>query len=202
MLERKNRVKPVYMALCLLALMVGLTGCLRGVVSFDNLTLTSPDFAKLDTLKSEFSRDGGNLSPALDWSKAKLPHGTKSFVLICDDLDAKSGVFNHWVMYNIPVNVLKLDKGVAQWAVLPNGIEQGKNGFGEIGYTGPQNREPDHPKGISHRMNFKLYALNKTLELDGEVTKAKVVDAMLSSVIGEGHLMATYAGDVPVGEEP
>jgi Raf kinase inhibitor-like YbhB/YbcL family protein len=206
MLERKNKIKPMIMALCLLALMVGVTGCLRGVVSFDNLTLTSSGFEKLTQLPVEFSRDGGNLSPALNWSKAELPHGTKSFVLICDDLDAKNGIFNHWVVYNIPVTVRTLDQGTAKLATLPNGAQQGKNDFSEIGYDGPHNREPEHPQGDSHRFNFKLYALSKTLTFEeGDVTKEKVVEQMLNSIIGEGHLMGIFDGTAPnqdAGQEP
>lgn len=205
MLERKKRIKPIIMVLCLLTMMVGLTGCLRGVLSFDNLTLTSPDFEKYAELGTTFIRDGENLSPALDWSKAEIPHGTKSFVVICDDLDVKSGVFNHWVVYNIPASVRKLDRGIAKLATLPNGTKQGKNGFGEIGYDGPQNRETDHPAGTSHRFNFKLYALNKTLTFEGDATKDEVVEKMLNSIIGEGHLMANYTGTAEnpdEGQEP
>lgn len=204
MLERKKRIQPLIMSLCLLALLAGLTGC-RGVLSFDDLTLTSSNFQKLTELPAAHIRDSGNQSPALDWSNAKIPHGTRSFVVIMDDLDANGKIFNHWVMYNIPVNLLQLEQGMPKTAELPNGAEQGKNDFGEIGYDGPQNRDGDHPAGTSHRFNFKLYALNKTLTFEGDVTKQAVVDAMLESnaIIGEGHLMATYAGvDPDAGLEP
>jgi hypothetical protein len=50
--------------------------------------------------------DGQNVSPAIQWTGA--PPQAKSFALIVDDPDAPSGLFTHWLLYNIPASVHSL----------------------------------------------------------------------------------------------
>ncbi|HXG34335.1 MAG TPA: hypothetical protein VNJ11_13290, partial [Bryobacteraceae bacterium] len=57
--------------------------------------LSSPAFRDGDFIPKLHTCDGGDLSPALEWSGE--PAGTQSFALIMDDPDAPAGVWNHWL---------------------------------------------------------------------------------------------------------
>ena len=55
------------------------------------LLLTSPVFSPGGAIPSEYTCDGADISPPLNWSS--VPEGTQSLVLIVDNPDAPSGVF-------------------------------------------------------------------------------------------------------------
>src|SRR5260370_4958265 len=119
------------------------------------LKLTSPGFANNGAIPDKYSKDGGNISPPLKWTDASQK--TKSLALIVDDPDAPSGLFVHWVVYGIASDTTKLDEGQPATATLPNGVRQGRKGFGDLGYGGPQ------PPSGTHRYFFHLYALDTVL---------------------------------------
>ncbi|MBI4894918.1 MAG: YbhB/YbcL family Raf kinase inhibitor-like protein [Candidatus Aenigmarchaeota archaeon] len=62
----------------------------------------------------------------------------------------------------------------------------GKNTSGENDYTGPC------PPDKRHRYFFRLYALNKLLELREGATKQQVLDSMKGHVIEQTELVGTY----------
>jgi Raf kinase inhibitor-like YbhB/YbcL family protein len=69
------------------------------------LSLTSPAFALNGNIPKEYTCDGKDVAPPLEWSGA--PAGTKSFALIVDDPDAPDPkapktTWVHWVLYDIP----------------------------------------------------------------------------------------------------
>jgi hypothetical protein len=96
-------------------------------------TITSPNFRDGGPLSTqqEFNQDGctgSNIAPELNW--ANTPQKTQSFVMLLSDYDAPvDGGFHHWIVYNIPGNVNKLEGN--------NAFTEGKNSFGFIGYGGP-----------------------------------------------------------------
>lgn len=69
---------------------------------------------------------------------------------------------------------------------LADGMCQGTNDFGGIGYGGPC------PPGGSHRYNFALYALDKQLALEPGASRAEVLAAMSGCVLDEGTLVGLY----------
>ena len=69
-----------------------------------------------------------------------------------DAMDAVGKVWVHWVLWNIPTNVNKIDEN----SIPKNSIE-GETDFGEIGYGGPA------PPDKEHTYIFKLYALDQNL---------------------------------------
>ena len=79
-----------------------------------------------------YTCDFDNSSPELRW--VGVPPETKGFVLIAEDPDAPGGTFTHWVVYNIPAHVHHLPAGIPAQETLPNGIRQGVNSFGKLGY--------------------------------------------------------------------
>jgi Raf kinase inhibitor-like YbhB/YbcL family protein len=144
------------------------------------MQITSSAFVEGATIPKQFTADGVNVSPALQWSAA--PAGTKSLALICDDPDAPRGAWMHWVLFNLPADLRELPEDVSA-----DVGRQGKNDFGKLGYGGPS-----PPKGKPHRYFFKLYALDTVLELPEGSTKAQVEKAMHGHILASAQIMGKY----------
>jgi Raf kinase inhibitor-like YbhB/YbcL family protein len=149
------------------------------------ITLTSSAFRDGETIPKQYTGDGKDVSPPLQWEG--VPEGTQSLALICDDPDAPRGIWVHWVLFNLPGDLRQLSEGIPPDKVLANKAKQGKNDFGNIGYGGPA-----PPRGKAHRYFFKLYALDTALDLPAGVTKDQLVVAMKGHTLGEGQLMGRY----------
>ena len=151
-----------------------------------NILITSDAFLEGEAIPTKYTCDGDDLSPDLRWSD--IPPNTKSFVLICEDPDALSGMFTHWILYDLPPTATELPEGVSTEERLANGAIQGRNDFKRIGYGGPC----PPPKDSAHRYFFRLYALDTKLHLQGGAHREDVVLAMVGHVLATGHLMGTY----------
>jgi Raf kinase inhibitor-like YbhB/YbcL family protein len=149
------------------------------------LRIQSSSFADGGAIPSRYTCDGRNGSPELDFSG--VPAGTKSLALICDDPDAPSGVWVHWVIFDLPASTAKLPESAPAGAKPPAGGLQGKNDFGKLGYGGPC------PPSGTHRYEFKLYALDTELKLPAGSSKAQVVSAMQGHVLAEAKLTGKYS---------
>ena len=150
----------------------------------DEIEVTSPAFAEGELIPAEYTADGRNISPPIDWSSA--PEGTKSFALINDDPDAPMGTWVHWVLYNIPPDVTSLDENILPEETLPNGAVHGTTDFGRIGYGGPA------PPSGTHRYFFKIYALDTKLDLTPGATKRELEQVMAGHILAQGQLMGKY----------
>jgi Raf kinase inhibitor-like YbhB/YbcL family protein len=149
------------------------------------LELVSSAFSEGDFIPAKYTGDGDNVSPPLKWTEP--PVTTKSFVLVMDDPDAPMGTWVHWVIYMIPQSVLELPEGVAKNETVLDGIRQGRNSGGGIGYDGPA-----PPKGKPHRYYFKLYALDDVITLKPGATKEELMKAIQGRVVEEAKLMGRY----------
>jgi Raf kinase inhibitor-like YbhB/YbcL family protein len=147
--------------------------------------LTSIAFQNGEPIPREYTADGRNVSPPLKWGDP--PAGTRSFALLCDDPDAPRGTFTHWVICNIPAEARELSEGVPPEPTLPNGTVQGSNDFGKVGYGGPS-----PPRGKPHRYFFKLYALDRLVDLQPGADKRQLLAAMQGHILAETQLMGTY----------
>jgi hypothetical protein len=150
-----------------------------------SLEVTSTAFQQAQIIPTEYTGDGRNASPPLQWSEP--PIGTKSLALICEDPDAPRGTFSHWVLFAIPATTRELSEGLPAQATLPNGMTQGTNGFRKVGYGGPS-----PPPGKPHRYFFKLYALDTQPRLSAGATRDQLLAAIQDHVLAEGQLMGTY----------
>ena len=154
------------------------------------LQLSSTAFKEGAPIPKQFTGDGADTSPPLQW--AGIPEGSKSFALICDDPDApRAEPWVHWVIYAIPTSAPGLAEGVPGDARLrfPAGAVQGKNDFGRSGYGGPA---PPRGHG-THHYHFRLYALSKPLGLEPGATKKQVLAAMKGKVLEEACLTGIYS---------
>lgn len=156
------------------------TTTLEGEVEM-TITLMSGAFSEGGSIPKKYTCDGEDHSPNLSWSG--IPAGTQSLVLIADDPDAPSGTFVHWVLYDLPADLTGLPEGGAGQGV---GV-QGTNSFRKKGYNGPC-----PPKGNPHRYYFKLYALDKKLNLKEGASKADVEKAMQGHILAQGQTMGRY----------
>lgn len=149
------------------------------------LTLTSPAIGHGQTIPKKYTCDGPDVSLPLAWSDP--PAGTQSFALIADDPDAPSGMWVHWVLYDLPAESRDLPDGVPHDKTLPNGSKQGRNDFGRFGYGGPC-----PPPGRPHRYFFTLYALDGKLNLAPGATKAQLVKTLEGHTLGQAQWMGQY----------
>jgi len=148
------------------------------------MELTSSAFGEGGMIPDKYTCDGADVSPPLKWNA--LPAGTQSLALICDDPDAPVGIWVHWVYYDIPADTEGLSEGVASIDHPEEGGTQGINDFRKIGYGGPC------PPGGTHRYFFKLYALDRLMNLPSGTTKKQLLKAMENHIIGQTQLMGKY----------
>jgi Raf kinase inhibitor-like YbhB/YbcL family protein len=116
------------------------------------MELKSSAFSDGAAIPRRFTCEGENLSPPLQWSDA--PAGTRSFTLLCDDLDAPAGTWHHWAAYNIPIERTALPDGAGRPGQA--GLMQAINDFGRLGYGGPCPPRSHGP----HHYRFRLLALS------------------------------------------
>jgi Raf kinase inhibitor-like YbhB/YbcL family protein len=144
------------------------------------MKITSSAFQEDGTIPEKFSKNGQNVSPEL-WIDG-VPAEAKSLALIVDDPDAPAGLFTHWLVWNIGPKMTQIAEGTA-----PSGAVQGKSDFGEIGYGGPQ------PPSGTHRYYFRVFALDRMLDLKPGAKRREVDVAMKGRVIAQGQLMGRYS---------
>jgi Raf kinase inhibitor-like YbhB/YbcL family protein len=142
----------------------------------NQLKLISTVFSHNGHIPPQYTCEGKNINPPL--TIENIPGGTKSLAIIVEDPDAPKGIFDHWVMWNIPINA-----AIAEGS--SPGIS-GTNGFGKAGYGGPC-----PPSGV-HRYFFKVYALDKELDLSPGAGKKELLDAMKGHVLAIAELMGLY----------
>ena len=143
------------------------------------MKITSSAFQEGGNIPSKFSCDGGNTSPPLQISN--VPPEAKSLVLIVDDPDAPSGLFTHWAVWNISPQTSTVAEGRT-----PKGV-QGTNDFGRSGYGGPC-----PPSGM-HRYYFKIFALDRELDLPFGAKRSQLEAALKGHAIAQGELMGRYS---------
>ncbi len=149
------------------------------------MKISSPAFENGGTIPSKYTCDGLDISIPLVFED--VPENAQSLALIMDDPDAPMGIFVHWVIYNMPATLEGLPEGIPNEPYLSEGIRQGVNSFGNIGYGGPC------PPNGAHRYMFKLYALDIPLEVDAGLSKHDLLAVMNGHVIAGAELMGIYA---------
>ena len=143
----------------------------------NNLKILSPAFTDHGPMPVKYSCKGENINPPLH--VRDLPPDTVSLAIIVEDPDAPSGVFDHWVVWNIPPMAEipeKLDLGVS-----------GNNSKGKPGYTGPC------PPSGTHRYAFKVYALDSLLDLPPGTGKKNLLNTMKDHILAGGEVVGIFS---------
>ena len=145
------------------------------------ITVTSNAFKSNKLIPDKYTCDGENVSPQLSWTKG--PEKTKTYVLICDDPDAPSKVWVHWLIFNIPATTNEIDENADN---IP-GAKYGTTDFRNTKYGGPC------PPNGTHHYHFRIYALDSELALEAGATRAKIENAMKDHILAKGELIGLYS---------
>lgn len=143
--------------------------------------ITSNNLDNGEQILRKYTCEGDNISPHLRWSAP--PAGTAEFVLICEDPDAPSRSWVHWLVYGLSYQVRELPEGTGN---IPGQV--GINDFGDARYGGPC-----PPTGSDHRYFFTVYALDKKLGLSDGMRRNDLLEAMGGHILGKAQLMGIYS---------
>jgi len=143
------------------------------------LDVSSSAFSEGQSIPEKYTCDGQNVSPPIKWTGA--PANTRSIAIICEDPDAPSGNFTHWVLYDFAATTKELAEGSL------GGGKEGVNGFGKKGYGGPC-----PPPGGAHRYFFRVYALDIASLGNAGPSKEAVSAGMVGHILAQGQLMGRY----------
>lgn len=146
-------------------------------VTYKKIEISSAVFIEHGFIPRRYTCDGENVNPPLNINK--IPKEAKSLAIIMDDPDAAMGTCVHWVMWNIPV-VHHLKENDFSGT-------QGVNDFRMHVYNGPC-----PPKG-THRYFFKVYALDRQLDLPISSNANDLENAMSDHILGFGELIGLYS---------
>ena len=144
------------------------------------MKITSSAFSEGGTIPDKYAKADQNVNPPLRIEGA--PAEAKSLLLIMDDPDAPVGLFTHWLVWNVDPKTTEIAENS-----VPKGAVQGTNDYPNLGYGGPQ------PPSGTHRYYFKIYALDRTLDLKPGAKRKEVDAAMRGHVIAQAELMGRYS---------
>jgi len=153
------------------------------------LTVSSPSFKAGAAMDQKYSEYADGVSPALAW---RAVPNAKSYAIVMEDPDAKPVTpFVHWLAWNIPANVTSLPEGLQEQPRLtdPEGVLQGRNTRGSMGYFGPKPPVGDKP----HHYHFQVYALDTMLNVPFGADRDQLLQAMQGHVLATGEIVGTYA---------
>lgn len=169
----------------------------QDIAMIDNkFTLTSGVFTEGEEIPALYTCDGENTNPPLVIEH--VPDGTISLALLVDDPDIPDAVkeargiekFDHWVVYNIDPGITEI-KANEQFTEEDSFFAHvGLNSRGDQRYTGPC--PPREYEPTQHRYFFRLYALDKALDLEPGASMADVESALEGHVIAMTTLIGVY----------
>ncbi len=128
--------------------------------------------------------EGMQYSPQIVVGNLRAPF----MAVIMEDLDVPQGAFVHWLLWNvekaesIPRNLPKKEEIES-----PIRGRQGRNSFGDIGYTAPC-----PPQGAKHRYRFRVLGVGEELDLPGGSTGRDLERAMEGNIMQYGEVFQTY----------
>ena len=163
------------------------------------LVLSSLAFEDGEDLPRIYTADGSDLSPPLHWHG--IPANTGSFTLFFEDLDVGQNRWVHWLLFDIPANLLGLPAGIQSEPCLANGSRHGvcqaASSSSRLGYQGPTLSAPQFaptPEDPEprHRLRFTLIALDNTLALPAGSPPERVRQELKGHQLSVAHLFCLY----------
>ena len=146
-----------------------------------SIELRSPSFGDHQPIPARHAKDYDNLSPALEWSG--MPREAVELAVLCEDPDAPRGTFIHWVLAGLEPTATGLAQGER-----PAAAVEGRNDFGEEGYSGPLPPVGDRP----HRYFFRLFAASAPLGLTAGASAQDLRQALEVKELASGTLVGVY----------
>ncbi|MGI5352707.1 YbhB/YbcL family Raf kinase inhibitor-like protein [Streptomyces sp. CA-250714] len=145
------------------------------------IELSSSAFTDHAIIPRRYTRDGDDTSPPLEWSG--VPGGTRELLLLCEDPDAPSGTFVHWLVTGIDPEARSVGAGET-----PRGGTPLTNGFGGSGWGGPMPPAGDE----AHRYFFRLYALPEPVQIPDNASAEDVHRAVDGAALASGNIVGLY----------
>ena len=145
----------------------------------NSMHILSSAFGNNQTIPDKYTCNGADINPPLSF--VEVPILAKSLVLIVDDPDASRGDWVHWLIWNLSPDT----KEIRENYVPAEGV-LGMTDFGKRDYGGPC-----PPSGV-HRYQFKLFALDVTLELPESTGKNDLEKFMQGHILEQTILVGLY----------
>lgn len=152
-----------------------------------NLKVTSAAFENDGTIPEKYTGRGEDVSPPIKINA--ISPEAKSIAIIMDDIDHPLGVFNHWLIWNIPAKFDEITEAIPKNKVVASlgNVVQGRSAYGGKHYY----RGPKPPFG-THKYVFKVYVLDTVLDLKNDTRKKELQEAMKGKIIQFGTLTGKY----------
>jgi Raf kinase inhibitor-like YbhB/YbcL family protein len=153
------------------------------------IRVRSKAIAPNGTIPRKYTSYGEGISPPLSWDQ--LPRGTRSFVVMMEDPDAKSPLpFVHWIAFGSP-DITGFPENLTrfEWPRELRNVRQGSNSRSRFGYFGPRPPAGDPP----HRYHFQVFALDTHLRLPSGFNRHALLKAMDGHVLAKGVLVGSFA---------
>ena len=128
--------------------------------------------------------EGNKYSPQIVIGNLRAPY----LAVIMDEIDVPQGTMVHWLLWNvekaeaIPRNLPKreeLDRPIRG--------RQGRNSFGDIGYTAPC-----PPRGSRRRYRVRVFGQSEEIELEGGSTGRDLEHALEGRITQYGEALLSY----------
>lgn len=143
------------------------------------MKITSSAFANNQYIPQRYTCDGENINPPLEISG--VPEKTAGLILIIDDPDAPAKTWLHWTLWNIEPYTKEIEENSK-----PENAIEGKTDFGFPGYGGPC------PPSGTHRYFFKLYAMDRKLNLKKGASLKELEKEMKNHILERAELVELY----------
>ncbi len=147
------------------------------------MRLTSSEFDNGQMMPEKYGYTRQNVNPPLKIEG--VPEDAESLVLIMDDPDAlepAGKVWDHWVVWDMDPEIREIPE---DWDIVD--AREGRTDYGETEYGGP-----NPPDGV-HTYQFRLYALDTSLNFSQPPSKAELEEKMEDHVLDRAKLEGNYA---------
>lgn len=155
----------------------------------ETLIVSSEAFEENSLIPEKYTCDGEEVSPPFDVDH--IPETAKTLAIIMEDPDAISGIYDHWLKWDIPVTGSSMSFRENEE---PEGTS-GKNSGGNLDYQGPC------PPDGEHRYLLKIYALDTKLGLPEGSTREELERIMDGHIVATGELLGTYTRELESDED-
>ena len=143
------------------------------------MKISSAAFENNSFIPSKYTCEGQEINPPLEFKD--VPEDTKSLALIVDDPDAPMKTWVHWTIWNIDAKTTQILQNSC-----PKDAVEGITSFGRTGYGGPC------PPSGTHRYFFKLFALDKMLDLSPNSHVRDIESTIERHIIQKAELIGLY----------
>lgn len=134
----------------------------------------------------KYARDGGNVSPPLEWSG--VPDAARELALVMENV-SRSPETVQWLLYRLSPQVHGLPEDFMHRQAPGSSIdvEYGTTDEGNVGYDGPLGA-----LGQTFHYRLRLFALDSPVDLPPGADRSALMKAISSRLIEEAQLSARY----------